>query len=80
MKTVTLDVRPVILAGGEPFSEIMSTVDQLGPEDSLLLLAPFPPAPLYNLMSRKGFRNSPKQLEDGGWEILFTPAAKAPRQ
>ena len=73
MKTVTLDVRPVIQAGGEPFSLIMNAVDELGPEDSLRLLAPFPPAPLYNLMMKKGFSNVPTPLDDGGWASAVDP-------
>ena len=42
-----LDVRPLLAAGHEPFSEIMTEVSDLGPGDVLVLRAPFNPCLLY---------------------------------
>jgi uncharacterized protein (DUF2249 family) len=73
MKTVTLDVRPDLLEGREPFSKIMETVAGLGPEDSLLLIAPFQPVPLFQVLAKKGLNYKSTPTETGDWEVLFTP-------
>ena len=75
MKTVTVDVRPDIQEGREPFSRIMNAVDALGPNDSLLLIAPFQPVPLFRVMSGKGFTSQASPTETGDWEVLFTRKA-----
>jgi len=72
MKTVTLDVRPDLLEGREPFSRIMETVEGLGPEDSLLLIAPFQPVPLYRVLAQKGLEGKATPMESGDWEVLFS--------
>jgi hypothetical protein len=77
MKTVTIDVRPVIQSGGDPFSLIMSTLDTLGPEDSLLLIAPFQPVPLFRVMAQKGYKGKSEATAAGDWEVLFSPEKKA---
>jgi uncharacterized protein (DUF2249 family) len=76
---VTLDVREEIRQGREPFTLIMRTVMQLKPTDSLLLIAPFEPAPLYGVLGNKGFSHQTKTTPDGSWEILFErPASEKP--
>lgn len=71
-RVVRLDVREDIRKGQEPFSRIMSAVHGLGPGDQLLLLVPFEPVPLYQVLERKGFQHAPAQTTDGDWEVLFT--------
>lgn len=73
-----LDVRPALARGEEPFSAIMSAVDGLAPGQALRLIAPFRPAPLFNVMANRGFACSDRQLPDGAWEVLFTPVSEAP--
>lgn len=51
---VLLDVRPVLEAGGEPFSLIMKTTGALPEDAALHLVAPFEPVPLYEILSRIG--------------------------
>ena len=50
-----LDLRPTLLAGGEPFSAIMQAINDLGSGQALRLLATFEPVPLYGLLAKKGF-------------------------
>ncbi|MEJ5019065.1 DUF2249 domain-containing protein [Ochrobactrum vermis] len=72
-----LDVRPLIKGGVEPFNAIMGAIDKLLPGQSLLLIAPFKPAPLFSVMERKGFSAQPEPLENGDWQVLFTPVNDA---
>lgn len=74
---LVFDVRPIIGGGEEPFSAIMTAVDKLGPGQSLRILAPFRPAPLFNVMANLGFGCRDRQRSDGVWEVDFTPVATA---
>ena len=69
----TLDVRPILKAGGEPFPEIMKAVSRLGTEQGLRLLASFKPVPLFAVMQKKGYAHDEKELGGGDWEVVFTP-------
>jgi uncharacterized protein (DUF2249 family) len=74
---VDVDVRPILRAGGEPFSVIMSALDRLAPGQGLRLYAPFKPVPLFAVMADRGFAHSEQALDAGEWEVLFTPTATA---
>ncbi|MBV0892362.1 DUF2249 domain-containing protein [Paracoccus sp. Z118] len=76
--THDLDVRPLLAAGEQPFDRILETVSALPPGAALRLIAPFEPAPLYNVLARKGFDHRTSQRGDGDWEVLFTPKAHPP--
>lgn len=69
-----VDVRPILRAGGEPFSIIMQALDQLEPGQGMRLFATFKPIPLFGVMGSRGFSHEAIELEDGEWEILFRPA------
>jgi uncharacterized protein (DUF2249 family) len=71
----TLDVRPILAEGGEPFQAIMATVESLAPGQGLTLLAPFKPVPLFTVLERKGFLHQVSELEGGDFEVRFTPRA-----
>lgn len=73
----TLDVRPILIAGGEPFGAIMEAVASLAPQQALRLLATFKPVPLFAVMEGKGYRHAERALEGGDWEVLFSPADAA---
>ena len=75
---VELDVRPILRAGGEPFEEIMKTVNSLAPGQGLRLLATFKPVPLFSVLGTKGYSHEERELEGGDWEVLFHPASAAP--
>ena len=73
-----LDVRPILKAGDEPFSTIMEAVARLEPGQSLRLLAPFKPVPLFGVLGARGFEPHAREIGDGDWEVLFSPAGSAP--
>jgi uncharacterized protein (DUF2249 family) len=75
---VDVDVRPILRAGGEPFSVIMSALERLEPGQGLRLYATFKPIPLFAVMADRGFAHSEQALEAGEWEVLFTPAETKP--
>jgi uncharacterized protein (DUF2249 family) len=72
---IDVDVRPILRAGGEPFSIIMSALERLEPGQGLRLYATFKPVPLFAVMADRGFAHSAQALDAGEWEVLFTPAA-----
>ncbi len=73
----TLDVRPILRAGGEPFADIMQAVAALQPGQGLRLLATFEPIPLFKVLGAKGFAHASRRIDGNDWEVLFTPAAVA---
>lgn len=75
---IDVDVRPILRAGGEPFSIIMAALEKLEPGQGLRLFAPFKPIPLFGVMADKGFAHTATELDAGEWEVLFTSVASAP--
>lgn len=72
----TLDVRPVLDKGGDPFGLIMKTVQTLDPRDALHLLVNFEPAPLYSVMAGLG-RQAVTEKKGELVEVWFYTAAGA---
>jgi hypothetical protein len=69
---VTLDVRPDLKAGREPFSKIMTAAHGISPGGTLIIYAPFEPAPLYEVLRRLGFSSSAERLGDAeGYRVTF---------
>lgn len=71
-KKITLDVRDDIRGGREPFSKIMAATAALEANDQLLLIAPFEPKPLYDVLRKQGFVHNSRPVGHGDWEVLFT--------
>lgn len=67
----SLDVRPSIAKGEEPFELIRSQVDALAFGDTLTVIAPFLPAPLIELLKAEGFEATMEHREDGAWLVGF---------
>lgn len=72
-----LDVRPLLAAGKAPMGAILSAVQGLGPDESLRLVAPFEPVPLYAKLGDLGFDHVATGRGDGTFEVLFTRRAPA---
>ncbi|MFH0299310.1 DUF2249 domain-containing protein [Bradyrhizobium sp. 31Argb] len=70
---IDVDVRPILRAGGEPFSVIMAALERLEAGQGLRLYATFKPIPLFAVMADRGFMHSERALDGGEWEVLFTP-------
>jgi uncharacterized protein (DUF2249 family) len=67
----TVDARPIIAAGGEPFDTIMSAVSELAGNEDLVVLAPFEPVPLEGVLSSQGFSYQAEDLGGGDWKVTF---------
>lgn len=67
----TVDARPIIAAGGEPFDTIMAAVAALGEHEELVVLAPFEPVPLEGVLGSQGFSYETADLGDGDWQVTF---------
>lgn len=68
---VIVDARPLIARGEPPLNAIETAVAKLKPGQSLVVLAPFNPVPLYEFLAAQGFSHRSRQIENGGWRVEF---------
>ncbi len=68
-----LDVRPILARGQDPFTAIMAAKERLDPEQSLRLIAPFEPQPLFEVFAADGYTVCSQRVADDEWHIVFTP-------
>lgn len=73
--TTTLDVRPTLASGGEPFVEIMEAAEKIKSGETLTLIAPFEPVPLYGVLEERGFSHETTQAAADEWIVQFTRKA-----
>jgi hypothetical protein len=66
-----LDVRPILARGAEPFAAIRDTVDRLGSDEGLCVIAPFLPSPLIEKLKTEGFQSRVERQVGGGWIVHF---------
>jgi uncharacterized protein (DUF2249 family) len=67
----TLDVRTI---DGEPFEQIMESLESLGQDESLLLINSFEPEPLYNVLEQRGYEYDTEQKVANEWHVEIQPA------
>lgn len=67
----TLDARPLIAKGEEPFPHVMAIVRATGPGEAFILITPFIPAPLIERLQSEGYSIRPSARGDGAWETHF---------
>lgn len=70
--TTILDVRPELEQGGEPFVRIMECASALTPGQTLVLIAPFEPIPLYGVLDGRGFTHETERIAADEWVVRFT--------
>lgn len=70
-RRVEVDVRDDIRRGVEPFGRIMAAVRGLDESRVLVLRAPFEPAPLYDVLARRGFAHWTVRHAPDDWSIWF---------
>ncbi len=68
----TVDARPMIAQGEEPFETIMAAVSELEPQEDLVVLAPFEPVPLEGVLSAQGFSYQAAEIGGGDWQVTFS--------
>jgi len=67
----TVDARPLIAAGDEPFDLIMAAVATLGEHEELVVLAPFEPVPLEGVLGAQGFSYEAQEIGADNWRVTF---------
>ena len=67
-----LDVCPLVARQRPPLPAIQQAVARLGPGQSLRLIAPFEPVPLYDWMKARGFSHEACETGAGVWTVLFS--------
>ena len=70
-KFKTLDVRPILSAGAEPFGKIRASIDALGDNEGLSVIAPFLPSPLIEKLESEGFQSRVERQVGRGWVVHF---------
>jgi uncharacterized protein (DUF2249 family) len=70
-EVTTLDVRPLLAAGEEPFAVIMETARRIPAGGVLELIAPFEPVPLYRVLTAEGFSHTTEILGDEAYVVRF---------
>ncbi len=71
---VILDVRPDVESGGEPFVRIMEAADAIKPGGTLVIIAPFEPVPLYDVLGARGFSHETAMVAGDEWVVRFALA------
>lgn len=65
------DVRDLIRQGIEPLPEIRRRVSLLKPGGGLIILAPFLPSPLIELLTGEGFQSKVERGSGSDWMVYF---------
>mgnify|MGYP000902438346 FL=1 len=72
----TLDVRPILEKGTDPFQMIMAEMETLQPGTILLIINTFEPIPLINVLKSKGFDSVTVRPEPGVVHTYMLPGAE----
>ena len=70
-----LDVRPELEQGGEPFVHIMEAASSIKPGETLVIVAPFEPVPLYAVLEARGFAHETEKVAADEWVVCFSRRA-----
>ncbi len=65
------DVRDLLRNGIEPFPEIFQRVTALGPDEGLIVVAPFLPSPLIERLGGEGFASKVERGSGSDWIVYF---------
>jgi hypothetical protein len=66
-----VDVRDLIRRGGQPLPEIQQHAAKIVPGEGLIVIAPFLPSPLIELLGGEGFRSKLERGEGADWVVYF---------
>ena len=65
------DVRPLLKRGEEPLPAILERVRSLKEGEGLIIIAPFLPSPLIELLGSQGFQSKVERGDAGSWIVYF---------
>jgi hypothetical protein len=66
-----LNVRPDLENGGEPYVRIMEAVASIKPGGTMVIIAPFEPVPLYDVLGERGFSHETAMVAADEWVVRF---------
>ncbi|MDG2483148.1 MAG: DUF2249 domain-containing protein, partial [Alphaproteobacteria bacterium] len=69
----TIDTRPIFDNGMEPLETILKELGEAGPDEVIVVEAPFCPAPLRRLFAKRGYESSAEELAPNHWRCIFRP-------
>ena len=69
------DVRPLLERGQEPLPAIRGRVNALKAGEGLLVIAPFLPSPLIEMLRGEGFASRIERGATGEWIVCFWRSA-----
>lgn len=76
--TVVLDVREDLQRGRSPLGKIVDAAGALLSGQSLKLISPFEPLPLFAVLKKMGFSHQAEEIAPGHWETRFERTSGAP--
>jgi len=62
---VTLDARPILEGGVDPFDQIMKTLKEMRDDQTLLIINTFEPIPILNILKKRGYDFETERPEPG---------------
>ena len=65
------DVRPLLKRGEEPLPQILKRVQALSQDKGIIIIAPFLPSPLIELLGSQGFQSKVERGDAGSWIVYF---------
>lgn len=66
-----VDVRDLIRQGGQPLEEIRQRAATVGSGEGIIVVAPFLPSPLIELLGGEGFRSKLERGRGTDWLVYF---------
>ncbi len=69
--TVRFDATPVINAGQNPMQDILKNLDKISREEIFLLITPFIPAPIIEIIGKKGYTHYCLKIDDVVFHTYF---------
>jgi hypothetical protein len=66
-----VDVRELIRRGNQPLPEIHERADKMQEGEGLIVIAPFLPSPLIELLGGQGFRSKLERGKGADWVVYF---------
>ena len=66
-----VDVRDLICRGGQPLTEICRHAAAVQAGEGIIVIAPFLPSPLIELLGGEGFRSKLERGKGSDWVVYF---------
>ncbi|UBM61750.1 DUF2249 domain-containing protein [Candidatus Sulfidibacterium hydrothermale] len=73
---VTLDARPILAKGIDPFDDIMKTLKSMNDDQTLLIINTFEPIPILNILKKRGYEYETERPEPGVVHTYLQKAGK----